>query len=97
MNGLRHLTILTNQFCLALSVFHLAPTPQNLAQAVPNFFHLARDMATTFMEREWGMLVLRNISYFSQCLLPHGRRIYGSVFGLWSENAFNLTVGTLLL
>ena len=45
MNGLRHLTILTNQFCLALSVFHLAPTPQNLAQAVPNFFHLARDMA----------------------------------------------------
>ena len=44
------------QLYLDLPVIHLAPTPQNLAPAVPrlapNFFHLAKEMATTFLEPE---------------------------------------------
>ena len=56
MNGLQHLTTLTSlKFCLALC-FSSGPNSSKFGpscpQVGPNFFHLAKEMATTFLHPE---------------------------------------------
>ena len=60
MNGLQHLTTPTSlKFCLALC-FSPGPNSSKLClscpQVGPNFFHLAKEMATTFLEPERTLL-----------------------------------------
>ena len=70
MNGLQHLTTPTSlKFCLALC-FSSGPNSSKFgpscSQVGPNFSHLTKEMATTFLEPE-RTLVMCNFS-FSHCV-----------------------------
>ena len=63
MNGLQHLTTPTSlKFCLALC-YTFDPNSSKFGpscpQVGPNFFHLAKEMATTFLEPERTLVKYR--------------------------------------
>ena len=65
MNGLQYLTITTSlKFCLALC-YSSGPNSSKFSpsypQVCPYFFHLAKEMATTFLEPERTLPEKRNL------------------------------------
>ena len=80
MNGLQHLTTPTSlKFCLALcfsSGSNSSKFGPSYPQVGPNFFHLAKEMAPTFLEPERtlvGNCVLHNFSI---------RSLYQQIFNI---------------
>ena len=66
MNGLQHLTTPTSlKFCLALC-FSSGPNSSKFGpsypQVGPNFFHLAKEMAPTFLEPEQTLILHLHIA-----------------------------------
>ena len=71
MNGLQHLTILTSlKFYLALICYSSGPNSSKFGpsypQVGPNFFHLAKEMATTVSEPERTLFKMSFSTFESQ-------------------------------
>ena len=68
MNGLQHLTTPTSlKFCPALCFSYGSNSSKfgpSCPQVGPNFFHLAKEMATTFLEPERTLLTLSQMTNF---------------------------------